>query len=93
MLYPRQLVKSWWCLCRTVMPPRSSHASRWTAQRRAGASLDLHKTLDQVVAAVVELLGFDVAVMNLVSGNGDREVADLGMTRLVGRGYGRNFRS
>jgi len=77
MLYPRQLVNGWWCLCRAVTAPRSSHASRWTVQRRAGASLDLHKTLDQVVAAVVELLDFDVAVMNLVSADGDREVLSV----------------
>jgi len=57
-----------------LMPPRSSHALWWTVQRWAGASLDPHKTLDQIVAAVVELLGFHVAVMNLVSGDGDREV-------------------
>ncbi len=42
--------------------------------RWAGVSLDPHKTLDQIVAAVVELLGFHVAVMNLVSGDGDLEV-------------------
>jgi len=46
-------------------------------QRRAGASLDLQKTPDQVVAAVVELLDFEVAVMNLVSGDGDREVLSV----------------
>ncbi len=42
--------------------------------RWAGASLDPHKTLDQIVAAVVELLGFEVAVMNLASGDGGLEV-------------------
>ncbi len=77
MLYPHQLVKGWWCLCRAIMPPRSSQASRWTVQRRAGASLDLPKSLDQVVAAVVELLGFEVAVMKLVSGDGDLEVLSV----------------
>jgi len=77
MLYPRQLVKGWWCPCRAVMPPRSSHATWWTVQRRVGASLDLQKTLDQVVAAVVELLDFEVAVMNLVSGDGDLEVLSV----------------
>ncbi len=46
-------------------------------QRRVGASLDLHRTLDQVVATVVELLDFDVAVMKLVSGDGDREVLSV----------------
>ena len=43
-------------------------------QRRAGASLELQKTPDQIVAAVVELLDFEVAVMNLASGDGGLEV-------------------
>ena len=59
------------------MPPQSSHASWWTVQRWVGASLDLQKTLDQVVAAVVELLDVEVAVMNLGSGDGDLEVLSV----------------
>lgn len=42
--------------------------------RRVGASLDLAQTLEQITSAVVELLGFEVAVLNLVSPEGDLEV-------------------
>lgn len=73
-LYPRPAGQGLLGRCRAVTPPRSSHATWWTVPRWAGVSLDPHKTLDQIVAAVVELLGFHVAVMNLVSGDGDLEV-------------------
>ena len=35
--------------------------------RRVGGTLDLDRTLDQVVQAVVELVGFQVAVLNLLT--------------------------
>lgn len=45
--------------------------------RRVGATLDLSHTLDQVVEAVVELLGFGVAALNLVTADGDLEVVTV----------------
>ena len=39
--------------------------------RRIGGTLDLHGTLEQVTRAVVDLLGFQVAVMNLVTPDGE----------------------
>lgn len=42
--------------------------------RRVGASLDLAQTLEQITSAVVDLLGFEVAVLNLVGPEGDLEV-------------------
>lgn len=41
---------------------------------RVGGSLDLQQTLDRVVESVVALLGFEVAVLNLVDGDGALEV-------------------
>ena len=38
--------------------------------RRVGGTLDLHGTLEQVTRAVVDLLGFEVAVLNLVTADG-----------------------
>ena len=45
--------------------------------RRVGGSLDLQHTLDQVVAGVVELLGFGVAVLNLKTPEGSLEVVSV----------------
>ncbi|MCU1593775.1 MAG: diguanylate cyclase with and sensor, partial [Frankiales bacterium] len=42
--------------------------------KRVGASLDLAKTLEQITTGVVELLGFQVAVLNLITPDGDLEV-------------------
>jgi diguanylate cyclase (GGDEF)-like protein/PAS domain S-box-containing protein len=41
--------------------------------RRVGSSLDLHETLEAVATAVVEALGFAVAVVNLVVEDGSLE--------------------
>ena len=38
--------------------------------RRVGSTLELHATLEQVTDAVVDLLGFEVAVLNLVTADG-----------------------
>jgi len=45
--------------------------------RRVGASLDLQDTLDHVVRGVVELLGFEVAVLNLAAVDGSLEVVSV----------------
>lgn len=45
--------------------------------RRVGGTLDLDRTLDQVVQAVVELVGFRVAVLNLLTAQGDLEVVTV----------------
>ncbi len=45
--------------------------------QRLGASLDLTQTLDEVARAVVERLGFGVAALNLVTDEGDLEVAAI----------------
>jgi diguanylate cyclase (GGDEF)-like protein/PAS domain S-box-containing protein len=45
--------------------------------RRVGASLDLETTLDAVAEAVVDAMGFGVAVVNLVKDNGDIEVVSV----------------
>ena len=46
--------------------------------RRVGGTLDLHGTLEQVTQAVVDLLDFQVAVLNLVSADGEHlEVATV----------------
>ncbi len=45
--------------------------------RRVGGSLELKRTLDQVVAAVVDLLGFQVAVLNLATVDGTLEVVSV----------------
>ena len=45
--------------------------------RRVGGTLDLGRTLDQVVQAVVELVGFRVAVLNLLTADGDLEVVTV----------------
>ena len=45
--------------------------------QRLGASLDVTRTLEEVARAVVERLGFGVAVLNLVTGDGDLEVVAL----------------
>ncbi|MDP3713842.1 MAG: EAL domain-containing protein [Mycobacteriales bacterium] len=44
---------------------------------RIGGSLDLQRTLQEVTAAVVELLGFGVAVLNLVTPEGDLVVSAM----------------
>ena len=45
--------------------------------RRVGGTLDLDRTLDQVTQAVVELVGFRVAVLNLLTADGDLEVVTV----------------
>ncbi len=45
--------------------------------QRLGASLDLTRTLEEVAASVVDHLGFGVAVLNLVTEDGDLEVVAL----------------
>ena len=59
--------------------PRNPDVSRFLVDvaRRVGGTLDLQQTLDQVVAGVVELLGFDVAVLNLVTHDGSIEVVSV----------------
>lgn len=58
--------------------------------QRLGASLDLTQTLDEVARAVVERLGFGVAVLNLITDEGDLEVVSMAgpqeiRTELLGR--------
>ena len=66
-----------------VVPSSARHAtpevSRFLVDvaRRVGGSLDLQRTLDQVVSAVVELLGFDIAVLNLKAVDGSFEVVSV----------------
>lgn len=63
-------------------PPASPDARRTALSRllvdvarRVGSTLDLHGTLEQVTRAVVDLLDFEVAVLNLVTPDGqDLEV-------------------
>ncbi|MGZ6827550.1 MAG: GAF domain-containing protein, partial [Mycobacteriales bacterium] len=45
--------------------------------QRLGATLDLTHTLEEVAASVVERLGFEVAVLNLLTPEGDLEVAAI----------------
>jgi PAS domain S-box-containing protein len=45
--------------------------------RRVGGTLDLDRTLHQVVQAVLELVGFRVAVLNLLTADGDLEVVTV----------------
>ena len=45
--------------------------------RRVGGTLDLEGTLERVTRAVVELLGFEVAVLNLVTPEGELEVTNV----------------
>jgi len=45
--------------------------------RRVGGTLDLDRTLHQVVQAMVELVGFQVAVLNLLTADGDLEVVTV----------------
>jgi diguanylate cyclase (GGDEF)-like protein/PAS domain S-box-containing protein len=45
--------------------------------QRVGASLDLQATLQQVTQAVVELLGFQVAVLNLRNNSGELETVNV----------------
>lgn len=45
-----------------------------TIARRVGASLALDETLDAVAAAVLEVLGFRAAVVNLLAADGDLHV-------------------
>lgn len=68
---------------RVVAQPRSQQdapdVSRFLVDvaRRVGASLDLQDTLDHVVRGVVELLGFEVAVLNLTAVDGSLEVVSV----------------
>ncbi|HEV7209049.1 MAG TPA: diguanylate cyclase, partial [Mycobacteriales bacterium] len=45
--------------------------------RRVGGTLDLHRTLEHITQAVVDLLGYQVAVMNLVTAHGELEVVTV----------------
>lgn len=58
------------------VPRRGPDVARFLADSaaRVGAGLDLQATLDRVVSAVVELLGFEVAVLNLAVGDDLLEV-------------------
>jgi diguanylate cyclase (GGDEF)-like protein/PAS domain S-box-containing protein len=61
--------------------------------RRIGASLDLQETLDAIASAVVETLGFGVAVLNLVAPDGDLDVvAAAGDPQACGAMLGRRQR-
>lgn len=67
---------------RVVALPRQmqpSEVSRFLVDvaRRVGGSLDLQRTLDQVVQALVDLLGFEVAVLNLAAADHTLEVVSV----------------
>lgn len=67
---------------RVVPLPRRAQASAVSrvlvdVARRVGGSLDLQRTLDQVTNAVVELLNFEVAVLNLAVADGSFEVVSV----------------
>ena len=69
---------------RPVAPDRRRGADRRAVSRfvgdvarRVGGTLDLDRTLDQVVQSVVELVGFQVAVLNLLTADGDLEVVTV----------------
>lgn len=51
---------------------RTTTLSRMLADvaRRVGSTLELHRTLEQITDAVVDLLGFEVAVLNLATPDG-----------------------
>jgi diguanylate cyclase (GGDEF)-like protein len=46
--------------------------------QRLGASLDLSRTLEEIARSVVERIGFDIAVLNLVMEDGDLQVVAVG---------------